>query len=287
MANIRKGYAGTLVTDGAHGLVISRPDLQDDLTAVVEKGAAPISYLNEYHAESEVTCAFCAKHTPHRHGFTVVMKDGRTALCGRDCAQEFFGVTMAKSLAKDLDLKKRVAATSFAMQKLQAHIPEVLAALTPKLIEFEEKGMAAAKAIHSEVQYSDVLRIHIPGLDAVRAANFPSPRLKAVRDTLTEWQGIQSNDSAGSIKALGELTKFENHLAAGLRFVKNAAILFVPDNFKVFSDSIRGRGVDHFSIVTEMTGALLLRCYPRDGSKATSYPLGHIPEIPERLTLTP
>lgn len=283
MGNIRKGYAGALVSDGTHGLVISRPDLQGGLTEVIEKGAAPVAYVNEYHAETEVSCAFCAKHTPHRHGFTVVMKDGRTALCGRDCARDFFGVAMAKTLAKGLELKKRMVATSFAMQKLQAHIPSVLAELSDDLIRYERNAMAAGKAL----QHLDLFRCTLPGIDAVRAADFPGHRLKAVRDILTEWQAISADDRAAVMKALGDLPKIQGVLVGGLRFVKNAAIFFTPENFKMLADLTRNWGFDHFSIVTEPNGSQLLRRHPRDGKKATSYPLGHIPDMPERLTLTP
>lgn len=73
-----------------------------------------------------------------------------------------------------------------------------------------------------------------PVLDTVKAASLPLARLKAVKDAPVGWLDIPADDSMAAAKALCDLTRVETHLAAVLRFVKNAAILFAPDNFKVF-----------------------------------------------------
>lgn len=73
-----------------------------------------------------------------------------------------------------------------------------------------------------------------PVLDTVKAASLPWAWLKAVKGAPVGWLDSPADDSTAAAKALCDLTRVETHLAAGLRFVKNAAILFAPDNFKVF-----------------------------------------------------
>ena len=74
------------VQDPPSRFIVSRPDEQSNLTPEIPKGEIPTHYINRYHADHDVSCAFCDKHTLHRKGFTAEMADGRIALCGRDCA---------------------------------------------------------------------------------------------------------------------------------------------------------------------------------------------------------
>ncbi|MHA6347546.1 hypothetical protein [Roseivivax sp. CAU 1761] len=103
---------------------IADPEAQTGLTDVIERGAIPSRYINRYHTDHDVRCAFCDNHTAHRRGFTAEMKDGRIALCGIDCGRKYFGMEVAKNferaLQKTEDEAKRDAILAAAMEDLPA-----------------------------------------------------------------------------------------------------------------------------------------------------------------------
>jgi hypothetical protein len=103
---------------------ISDPESQTGLTDVIERGAVPVRYLNRYHTDHDVRCAFCDSHMPHRRGFTAEMADGRIALCGFDCGRKYFGMEVAKdferALKKTEDEAQRDAILAAAMEDLPA-----------------------------------------------------------------------------------------------------------------------------------------------------------------------
>ena len=101
---------------------IADPEGQPGLSDVIESGAIPERYINRYHTDHDVRCAFCDNHTPHRRGFTAKMKDGRIALCGIDCGRKYFGDEIAKDFEKALkkteDEAKRDAILAAALEDL-------------------------------------------------------------------------------------------------------------------------------------------------------------------------
>jgi hypothetical protein len=106
--------------------VVTDPEAQPGLCEEIEPGTRPIGYLNRYHTEHDVRCAFCAKHTPHRRGFTVELADGRMALCGIDCGRDFFGSEVARGFEKILAKKEADARRDWLLERARAGLPEIL-----------------------------------------------------------------------------------------------------------------------------------------------------------------
>lgn len=107
--------------------VVTDPEAQPGLSAEIEPGTVPTGYLNRYYTDHDVRCAFCAKHTPHRRGFTVELADGRIALCGIDCGREFFGHEVARGFEKLLEKKVAEARRDWILVQTKAALPEVIA----------------------------------------------------------------------------------------------------------------------------------------------------------------
>lgn len=138
-------------------LIISHPELQPGLTTVIPPGERPSHYLNRYHADHKVRCAFCDKHTPHNRGFTAQMEDGRVALCGKDCADEYFGKEDAKKFAEELEKQIRRASKRKIIQRTLDGIPAALELVTDELIAMERQALEATYALSREFRHSGVL----------------------------------------------------------------------------------------------------------------------------------
>lgn len=136
--------------------VIAAPDLQIGLSAEIERGTRPKEFLNRYHAEYDVRCAFCAGHTPHRRGFTVRLEDGRTALCGIDCAREFFGEEVVSRFAWDLQRQIDHQSQLRVLARTVDGAPEALTILNDDWIEIENAYAAAVGGINVWIDRADI-----------------------------------------------------------------------------------------------------------------------------------
>lgn len=137
-------------------LIISKPDLQPGLTEVIPPGEKPSHYLNRYHAEYKVRCAFCDSHMPHNRGFTVQMADGRIALCGKNCAEEYFGKEVADNHEQELDKQIRRASKRLIIQRTLDGIPTAMQLIPEELVEMEMQALAASRALFLEFRYSGI-----------------------------------------------------------------------------------------------------------------------------------
>ncbi len=127
--------------------ILSHPEEQPNLTKKIEGGSAPSHYINRYHADHDVACAFCAKQTPHRRGYTAQMPDGRIALIGRDCASEFFGKERASSWEKALKAQEDRRARRRVVERAVASVPSLLVQITPELVSIERQCLDITCAI--------------------------------------------------------------------------------------------------------------------------------------------
>tara|TARA_R110002096_G_scaffold8802_2_gene35744 strand:+ start:15594 stop:16598 length:1005 start_codon:yes stop_codon:yes gene_type:complete len=134
----------------------SRPVMQSGLTDVIPLGQVPSHYLNRYRAVQKVRCAFCENHTPHNNGFTVQMKDGRTALCGKDCAEIYFGEAVAKDFEKSLEKQIKRETNRKIITKTLVGIPKTLTLLTDDLIEMEALAISATEPLAKNFQHSGI-----------------------------------------------------------------------------------------------------------------------------------
>lgn len=127
--------------------ILSHPELQPDLCLKIEPGAVPSHYINRYHADHDVACAFCAKQTPHRRGYTAAMPDGRVALIGRDCAREFFGKDKAISWEKALKAQEDRRARRRVITRTISVAPALLEKITVELVQHESEYLNVSEAI--------------------------------------------------------------------------------------------------------------------------------------------
>lgn len=136
--------------------LISNPEMQTGLTDIIPLGQVPSHYINRYRAVQKVRCAFCDKHTPHNNGFTVQMKDGRTALCGIDCAKDYFGEVVAKDFEKSLEKQIKKEANRKIISRTLIGIPKTLTLLTDDLIEMEALAISATEPLAKYFQHSGI-----------------------------------------------------------------------------------------------------------------------------------
>ncbi|WP_406736855.1 hypothetical protein [Thioclava sp. GXIMD4215] len=147
---------GTHEQFSLESLIISKPDLQPGLKESIAKGEKPSHYLNRYHAEHKVRCAFCDSHMPHNKGFTVQMEDGRIALCGKNCAEEFFGKEVADNHEQELEKQIRRATKRKIIKRTLDGIPNALGLISEELVEMERQAAAASHALFGEFRYSGI-----------------------------------------------------------------------------------------------------------------------------------
>lgn len=290
MGSVRKGYSGVLEINDSSGLVISRPELQDGLTKEVEAGSAPVSYINEYHAEFEVDCAFCAKHTPHRHGYTVEMEDGRIALCGNHCASKFFGAEQAHKLSIELGKRMESASLRAAVAKAKRSIPALTELLTDDVLRFEKASVEAVNRIASETGHTPLRHEKIPGITALmRGSVGQKLRLRDAREYVRALADLDLDAGETNFrKSLADFNFTIAQIEVALRFLSHAALLFTRENFSAVASFCRSQGgrVDRFVMTIDPKNALVLQQHPRDRGPTTHIYFGTIPEIPTAEQLT-
>jgi hypothetical protein len=137
-------------------LIISKPDLQVGLTEIIPPGEKPSHYLNRYHAEYKVRCAFCTSHMPHNRGFTVQMEDGRVALCGKNCAAEYFGKEVADNHEQELEKQIRRATKRSIIKRTLDGIPAALKLISDELVDKERQALDPSLALFGEFRYSGI-----------------------------------------------------------------------------------------------------------------------------------
>ena len=118
---------------------LTDPEKQIGLTVEMEPGAEPAKYLNRYHTNHDVRCAFCLGHTKHRRGFTVQMEDGRIALCGIDCGKKYFGEEAAKGFENALIRTEYEAARDETLKHATSVLPGLIDELIERWLPMEEK----------------------------------------------------------------------------------------------------------------------------------------------------
>lgn len=298
MRHVRKGYANALRVDDGTGLVISRPDLQPDLTPVVERGVVPVSYLNSYVADDEQPCAFCAKRTPHKRGYTVSLADGRIALCGHCCADRFFGREKAAALSSDYLQRHRLAMLRQAVANLQAGIAVVLSLVGEDIVRFEHRALQALHLVHRSTRNLSLRRSPIAGIDVLLAGEAGTPaRVSQARERISSWARIDPTSAPPKqlLAVMRELANVDGQMRTGLRILSDAATLFRPENFQHVTDFCRHqrRPIDLFSLSRDPDGQLMLHRQPRAASWPSRTPeppsahrIGSLPRIPEWLGLT-
>jgi hypothetical protein len=138
--------------------VVSSPDLQVGLSMEIEPGTRPKEFLNRYDAADKVRCAFCKGHTPHHRGFTVRLDDGRTALCGIICAQDFFGKEVASRFESVLQQQIERHNQKRILARTVDGAASALAIMENDWLEIERAYCAAVGGIKAWIELDDVKR---------------------------------------------------------------------------------------------------------------------------------
>lgn len=299
---------------------IAEPQSQLGLTEVIEAGEIPVRYLNRYHTDHDVRCAFCDNHTHHRRGFTAIMKDGRTALCGIDCGRKYFGDEVAKNferaLQKTEDEAKRDAILAAAMEDLpklqrevrvkwlplQREVDDIMRALprfgesllrrqitdggefvvTDVEVKWVELPSGGQKPIEMEVERGRVRGAQILFMK--------SDRFERVQGNLTAV--LQRRDYLG--RPIGDSQRLSNRMsltqtvADALNYLEVASIFFDKDNIREFDKALRHYRNDGAKIdwKRRQDGPGVIRI--RDGNmERTCFSLPDLSDLPNTADLAP
>ncbi len=114
--------------------LITDPESQPDVVLEVEPGVRPLQLLEPYSAAIDVHCAFCSQRQRHRHGYLALLPDGRRALCGNICAEEFFD----KQTVSTLDRKRERLASARRRQQMS----DAIVGTAEKLLPIIDKEIA-------------------------------------------------------------------------------------------------------------------------------------------------
>ncbi|OWY08712.1 hypothetical protein B6V74_12870 [Thioclava sp. F42-5] len=260
----------------------ARPELQAGLTEAIPEGEIPSRYINRYHADHDVPCAFCNKHTDHRRGFTVQMKDGRIALCGRDCAKFYFGPEVARDFEKKLKEEEDRRATASVIARAMRGVPQALESITDNWIANERAMREVVSSLaelvgrasrvpevtsggHLELremrrrfverEVGGVVR-RVPvdeEVTLVRARHAGAllrqsekEALQGARDCLSKLVGARApeNLSMLALKRIGEVrTSGLSRLRDGVEFLDLCSRFFTKENIASFSDLVWRLGV--------------------------------------------
>lgn len=234
-----KGFRNSVTLDDGSGLYISRPDLQDGMATEITPGELPVDFVNEYHAAFEVRCCFCSKKTPHYHGWTARMADGRLALCGIDCANRI-DAPLVKELAGRLKVKMRVVAIRRSAREDIASALGLLLVVTEDLVELERVASALATELNQRLAHTSVVRT--PGIKGIEIIRKPRLlHLRQVRTKLLQWReaSIDEWTEDQMLAATREAGRMRAALEAGLAFLASAADLFSEDGIRALAQACR------------------------------------------------
>lgn len=235
----QKGFRNSVTLDDGSGLYISRPDLQEGIATEVAPGELPVDFVNEYHAAFEVRCCFCAKKTPHYHGWTARLADGRIAYCGINCANQI-DAPLVKDLAGKLKVRMRVVALRRSVHEDIAQALSVLLVLTEDLIELERAASALATELNIRLAHTSVLRT--PGIKGIGILTKPrSLHLRQARSKLLQWRDAQTEEWTEEVMqlAIREAAKIRHTIKEGFAFLEAAESLFSPAGIQSLAQACR------------------------------------------------
>jgi hypothetical protein len=191
---------------------VARPEDQLGLTIEMEAGAIPEKYLNRYHTDHDVTCAFCPSHTPHRRGFTVEMKDGRIGLCGIDCAKKYFGTDVAKGFEDILNKTEYEVQRDAILARAIEKLPDIYDAIRHQWIPLEN-------------EIDEILRVMPDLRHKMRRQDLTDNGDFIIKDVQVEWREVQNGHKLAFEveRQVGRIVRAELLFMSGSRF-RSAAV---------------------------------------------------------------
>lgn len=215
--------------------LITDPEKQPGVVLEVEAGARPIQLLEPYSADHDVHCAFCPQKQLHRHGYLALLEDGRRALCGNVCAEEYFDKATVSSLDRKRDqlagarLKRQQAAAIIG--KAADLLPIIDADIAPN-----EWGAEAAmaglghyipKAVREQIVGSDVQGVAYLG-QPCRAFGDARGGIACI---VGKADGVTEREAGKLMEKRAAVIERIEH---GTRYLQEAAAFFQPDNLQRF-----------------------------------------------------
>lgn len=215
--------------------LITDPEKQPGVVLEVEAGARPIQLLEPYSADHDVHCAFCPQKQLHRHGYLALLEDGRRALCGNICAEEYFDKATVNSLDRKRD---QLAGARIKKQQAEAIIaraadllPVIDNDIAPNEWEAEAAmtalGVYIPKAVREQIIGSDVLGVAYLGLPC-RAFGDARGGIAAL---VGKSEGATEREAEKMLEKRAAVIERIEH---GTRYLQEAVAFFRPDNLARF-----------------------------------------------------
>jgi hypothetical protein len=217
--------------------LITDPEAQPGVVLEVEAGVRPVQLLEPYYANHDVRCAFCAHRQVHKKGYLALLPDGRRALCGNVCAEEYFDKQTVNSLDRKRDqlasARLRREQADAIIGNAAALLPIIDADIAPNEWEAEaamaELGLHLNAAVREQIRNSDVLGVEYLG-QACRAFGDARGGIALI---VSKASGVTEAEAA---KLMEKRAKVVERIEHGTRYLHEAAAFFRPDNLHRFRD---------------------------------------------------
>lgn len=274
---------------------IERPSEQPGLLEVVPKGTRPVAFINHYHVDEQVRCAFCDTHRPHNKGVTVEMADGSIALCGNQCAEHFFGHDVAKHLFANLrvkidrERKRRLIAQTFV------GLEAVGVTLTEQVVEAERWGRRLITAVRDALSgpivtgivSGEVAGVH--GRFLSLAPHYSHPLSQKIEGILRHLERVklQSEDMSDDVlqKAVDSRQRLIRWIEDLAGFLVEMRRFMDPENLRRLVEYVESRhSARVLSFKNPVTGPQLqVTCV---GAETERFPLQPIPAFDREAALS-
>lgn len=226
--------------------LITDPESQPDVVLEVEPGVRPLQLLEPYSAAIDVHCAFCSQRQRHRHGYLALLPDGRRALCGNICAEEFFD----KQTVNTLDRKRERLASARRRQQ----VSDAIVGTAEKLLPIIDKEIAPneweAEAAMLELgrHLSPAVRVLIKESNVGGVAFLGQP-CRAFADArggiACILQKVDKMTDREAEQLLAKRVAVIDRIKYGTRYLQEAAAFFERSNLVRFCEWMRANKERH------------------------------------------
>lgn len=217
--------------------LITDPEAQPGVVLAVEAGVRPVQLLEPYYANHDVRCAFCAHRQVHKKGYLALLPDGRRALCGNVCAEEYFD----KQTVNTLDRKRDQLASARLRREQADAIIGNAAALLPIIDEeiapneweaeaaMTDLGLHLNAAVREQIKGSDVLGVEFLG-QGCRAFGDARGGIALI---VRKASGVTEREAE---RLMETRAKVIDRIEHGTRYLHEAVAFFQPDNLARFRE---------------------------------------------------
>jgi hypothetical protein len=217
--------------------LITDPESQPGVVLAVEAGVRPIQLLEPYYANHDVRCAFCAHRQVHKKGYFALLPDGRRALCGNVCAEEYFDKQTVNSLDRKRDqlasARLRREQADAIIGNAAALLPIIDADIAPNEWEAEaamaDLGLHLNAAVREQIKGSDVLGVEFLG-QGCRAFGDARGGIALI---ISKTCGVTEREAE---KLMEKRAKVVERIEHGTRYLQEAVAFFQPDNLHRFRE---------------------------------------------------